>query len=566
MKISDEKLKDLLVKPGHITEDQFKTAQTEAQGREVPLEKVLIDKDYISDEHLGQVMADHLGYKFINLATVNIPDDVLHIVPEIMAKKSGVIAFEKNKDGLKLAMTDPYNMDIINLIQKKSGSKVIPYYMTRRNLEQTMSRYRKGLEKEFSEVIKENVKKSKGAKAEDVPIIKIIDTILAYAYFNKASDVHIEPQDEKIMVRFRVDGVLHDVLVLPSNIHEQVVTRVKILAKMRTDEHRAAQDGKLNFKTEAEEVDVRVSVVPITDGEKIVLRLLSEKQRQFSLEDLGLVDSDLEKVRKVIKRPHGMILTTGPTGCGKTTTLYAILKILNTRSVNISTIEDPVEYDVEGVNQIQVNPKTNLTFAKGLRSIVRQDPDIIMVGEIRDDETAGIAINSAMTGHLVLSTLHTNDVATTMPRLIDMKIEPFLVASTVNVAIAQRLVRKICVKCRESHQVESDELELLKNFNFEKVLGEKNLEELTVFKGKGCDVCQHTGYTGRIGVFEVLEMDKEIRELIMQRADAGQIQAKAIEKNMTTMLEDGMKKVLSGITTVEEILRVTEVNIENGNN
>lgn len=319
-----------------------------------------------------------------------------------------------------------------------------------------------------------------------------------------------------------------------------------------------------------EKLDIRVSIVPITDGEKVVMRLLSERSRQFGLESLGLLGEDLKKVQEAVEKPYGMILAVGPTGCGKTTTLYSILKILNQRDVNISTIEDPVEYDIEGVNQIQVNPKTNLTFAKGLRSIVRQDPDIILVGEIRDEETADIAINSAMTGHLVLSTLHTNDAATTLPRLLDMKIEPFLVASTINIIIAQRLVRKICTKCMVSKEVKPDGLvgtkanaldgveglALIPRELIKKHFGDK--ETIRVYHGKGCKVCQGTGYSGRVGIFEVLMMDDDIRQAVVARKDSDTIQALAIQKGMTTMLDDGLQKVARGITTIEEVLRVVK--------
>lgn len=330
-----------------------------------------------------------------------------------------------------------------------------------------------------------------------------------------------------------------------------------MLSKLRTDEHQKAQDGKLVTKIEEDNLDLRVSIVPITNGEKVVMRLLSEKSRQFSLEDLGFSETDLVKVTTAYKKPHGMILSTGPTGSGKTTSLYAILKLLNKREVNIATIEDPVEYDMDGINQIQVNEKTELTFAKGLRSIVRQDPDIILVGEIRDEETAGIAINSAMTGHLVLSTLHTNDAATSIPRLTDMNIEPFLISSTVNIIIAQRLVRKICQNCRVSY--ESPVKDLTKNLSDASVAKHfKGEEKARLYKGQGCPTCQHTGYTGRIGVFEILEITDEIRKAIVDKKPANIIHDLAIKSGMTTMLDDGLEKTKKGLTTIEEVVRVTK--------
>ena len=475
----------------------------------------------------------------------------------IVAKKEQIIAFEKNSQGLKVAMADPLNLEIQQFIAKKAGEKVIPYYATAKDLNEAMRLYSKELQKTFDEMLQQQVEAVEKGQAQDVPIAKIVDLLVEYAYQNKASDIHIEPAEQQSLVRFRIDGVLHDVLKMPIALHSQVVTRVKVLSKLRTDEHMSAQDGKLQMSLPEEELDIRVSIVPIVDGEKIVMRLLSSRSRQFSLGDLGMNDKDLAKVKAGFKRPYGMVLSTGPTGSGKTTTIYAILKILNTRDKNIATIEDPVEYDMEGVNQIQVNPKTNLTFADGLRAILRQDPDIIFVGEVRDKETAGIATNSAMTGHLVLSTLHTNNAATTLPRLIDMGIEPFLVASTVNVIVGQRLVRQICQKCRLSQMMSLTELskqipkELIK-----KHLGDKS--QLRIYQGKGCPVCHNSGYSGRIGVFEVLEVTEAIKELIAAKADADVLSKKAIQEGMSTMLEDGLQKVAHGITTIEEVLRVTK--------
>jgi type II secretory ATPase GspE/PulE/Tfp pilus assembly ATPase PilB-like protein len=389
----------------------------------------------------------------------------------------------------------------------------------------------------------------------------MVNLLLQYGYDSKASDIHIEPYEKKILVRFRIDGVMHDVLDIPKEFLDLILTRIKILARLRTDEHRTSQDGKLRFKSDGERVDVRVSIIPITQGENVVMRLLSAKNRQFTLKDLGLGKNDMKKVNRSIKHPHGMILVTGPTGSGKTTTLYAVLRMLNRRDIHISTIEDPVEYDIEGVSQIQVNMKTDLSFAKGLRSLVRQDPDIIMVGEIRDEETAGIAVNSALTGHLVLSTLHTNDAATTLPRLLDMDIEPFLVSSTVNVAIAQRLIRKICNKCKVSYTLNAEEVKILDANSAVKeickIKGYTDLKKMRLYKGKGCKVCGETGYHGRIGVFEILEMTEEIKQLIVKRATSDEILTLAKKQGMTTMLEDGIEKVLNGDTSIEEVLRVT---------
>ncbi len=559
MNISNKQLKTLLVNPGFIDENQFNDAENIAQEQNKSINEVLVEKNLIPDENLGQIIAGALGVPFVNLRKKGVSERVLRIVPEIVAKSQKIIAFEQKENNLKLAMVNPQNLEIINLITKKTGCRVIPYYATSFDIKEALGYYKKELKQEFEDIIKENIKKAHGARPEDVPIIRIIDTIFEYAHQNRASDIHIEPQENKVVVRYRIDGFLHDVITFSKDILDLVVTRIKILARLRTDEHRAAQDGEIKRKIKDEKIDIRVSIVPITEGEKVVMRLLSERSQLFFIDELGSSDSDLKKIKINIKKPYGMILATGPTGCGKTTTLYTLLKILNKRELNISTIEDPVEYDIQGINQIQVNPKTNLTFAQGLRAIVRQDPDIIMVGEIRDKETAGIAVNSAMTGHLVLSTLHTNDAATTLPRLLDMKIEPFLVASTVNLIIAQRLVRRICTGCIESYLIEGEKLESLKKqIDLEGILGKKNIEQLRVYQGKGCESCNQTGYSGRVGIFEVLEMNENIKKLVMGKASNDQIKQQAVKEGMTTMFNDGIKKVLGGITTLEEILRATK--------
>jgi len=562
MSIKAPQLLKSLVEAELLTKEQAEDASKKSEVSEKPLESVLVEEGYISDENLGQIIADIHNVPFVNLKKKKIRDDVLRIIPEVVAKKQKLIAFDRGKEGLKIAMADPENEEIIRFIAKKTGDQVISYYATNFDIKEALQLYRKGIQEEFKEIIDTSVKETqeKSETARELPVTRIVDTVLEYAYYNRASDIHIEPHDKKIAVRFRIDGVLHDLLFLPKDIHKYIVTRVKIISRLRTDEHRSAQDGKFQMKFEDRKVDIRVSIVPVSDGEKIVMRLLSEKSRRFGLPDLGLSEKDLEIVNRNFKKPYGMILATGPTGSGKTTTLYAILKILNTRKVNISTIEDPIEYDIEGVNQIQVNPQTNLIFSSGLRSILRQDPDIIMVGEIRDEETAGMAINSAMTGHLVLSTLHANDAPTTLPRLLDMKIEPFLVASTVNVAIGQRLVRKIHQGCMESYLPDSYALD-----NLIRIVGLKKAKELgldkkgiRLYRGKGCELCHGTGYEGRIGIFEVLEMNENIRQLIMSRADSDTLRAEAIKSGMTTMFYDGVDKIIQGITTLEEVLRATK--------
>ena len=557
MLLPDSQIKDLLVQSGQVTQEEMVNLQQFAINTRVPLQEAAIEKDAISDENLGILIADYLKYPFISLAKISIPEDVFSIVPERLARKYKLVSFAREADGIKLAMVDPTNKDLIDIISKKTKLKVVPYFATERDIENALQLYRKDLQQVFDELL-QGVIGTTDVDAEDAPIAKMVDLLITYAYRDKASDIHIEPEENDLLVRFRIDGILHDMLYLDKKLTERILTRIKILSRLRTDEHLSAQDGKIRMIVDDENLDLRVSIIPIAEGEKAVLRLLSSHFRQFSLLDLGMKEEDLKKVNAAFNRSFGLILSTGPTGSGKTTTIYSILKILNTREKNITTIEDPIEYRIKGVNQIQVNAKTNLTFASGLRSILRQDPNVIFVGEIRDSETAGIGVNAALTGHLVVSTLHTNDSATALPRLIDMKVEPFLVASTVNVIIAQRLVRRICESCRI--QVIFKRSDIAKNISEEIITKHFPLgEDLKVYQGKGCKVCHHTGYLGRIGIFEVLEMTETIKKLIADKNDSDVIAKEAIREGMSTMQEDGMDKIVKGITTLEEVLRVTKV-------
>lgn len=560
MKITESFLKKILVDSNIVSQKDFNLAKEEAKESKMSLEEAILFRNLVSDEELGQLISEETGFPFVSLEKTKISKDVLNIVPEIVAKKQGIIVFERGKEGIKVAMVDPANLEIREFIERKTGEMVIPYYTTERGIHDSLKHYRKEIKEEFEEIIGKTLEDFKDAKMEDqsLPIIKMVDLILTHGYENRASDIHIEPYKKKIVLRYRIDGILHDVLTLPSFTRDFMVSRIKILARLRTDEHEAAQDGHFSFSSTEERVDIRVSVVPIGEGEKVVMRLLSEKARRFSLEDLGFLEEDFKILKKNIKKPWGMILIAGPTGCGKTTTLYGILKILNSRKVNICTIEDPIEYDVEGINQIQVNPKTNLNFSDGLRAIVRQDPDIIMVGEIRDPETAKLAVNAAMTGHLVLSTFHSNDASTTIPRLLDMGIEPFLITSTVNIIVAQRLVRKICPKCIESYEITVSKLSSLLPKELVEKLPKTGQGKIYLFRGKGCLLCQKTGYLGRIGIFELLEMEEPIKKLVMEKANASRIKEEAVKQGMVTMIEDGLKKLETGVTTIDEILRAVK--------
>ena len=558
MVISDDQLKTLILKLKLLDEKKLDEVLSYAKNSQISLQEALIEKDIITDENLGIAIADFLKLPFIVLGKISIPDTVFPIIPERVARRHKVIPFARDNAGIKLAMADPTDRLTQEMIAWKTGQKVYAYLATERDIYNKLWIYRKDLQKTFDSLVSEQLSKAGERISVEAPIAKIVTLIINYAYQDRASDSHIEPEEKETLVRFRVDGILHDVLFLPKQLHDQITTRIKILSSLRTDEHMTPQDGKMRIHLEEEDLDIRVSILPIVDGEKVVLRLLASHFRQFSLTDLGMTDVDLKKITDAFTKSYGMILSTGPTGAGKTTSIYSILKIINTREKNITTIEDPVEYRIKGVNQIQANAKTDLTFASGLRSILRQDPNIIFVGEIRDSETAGIGVNAALTGHLVLSTLHTNDAATALPRLTDMKVEPFLVASTVNVIVAQRLIRKICEICKTAEEITSGQL--VKNFpeqTVKKYFGTK--ETVRVYKGVGCQVCHLTGYMGRIGIFEVLEVSNSIRQLINAKNDSDVILQQAIKEGMTTMLDDGLSKVVKGQTTIEEVLRVTKV-------
>lgn len=553
--MDDETLVRIFKSSNLLTEIELEKAKNLASTKKISLYEAVIESGLIDDESLGRAAADYFNVPFVSLSKVDIKPEILQIIPEIVAEKQRVIAFGKDKNGLKLAMNNPNNFELVEFIRKKSGEEIVVYFATDKEIENALSLYKSDLGSVLNKIVTEYVTQS--AATTSFPIIKLVDTLITYAYQNRASDIHIEPTDEDSKIRLRIDGVLHDVATVPKSLHEQIITRIKVLSKLRTDEHLSAQDGKIRFRAENDEFDIRVSIVPIVEGEKAVLRILSERMRQFTLDNLGMNKNDLSKLKLAVSKPYGVILAAGPTGCGKTTTIYSVVKVLNTRDKNIATIEDPVEYDIEGVNQIQVNPRTNLTFAEGLRSILRQDPDVIFVGEIRDQETAKMAINSAMTGHLVLSTIHTNDAATTILRLLDLGVEPFLVASTVNLICAQRLVRLVCTSCVVSEEVLISELmhkideKLLK-----KHFGDK--KSVRVSKGKGCPVCHFSGYRGRIGIFEILNVSEAIRHLITAKATASEIASQAISEGMTLMIEDGLQKIEQGLTSVDEVLRVTK--------
>lgn len=575
---NENQLEKILLDNKVISQKELDNYLDEARKRNQSLEEYLYSQKIINEERLYQTAAQSFGFPFINLKNETIRKDILFLIPEPIAVTHKIVAFDKTDTELKIASTNPQDLQIFEFLGKKTGLEIKIYLTTPEGISEAIKNYHKGLQAEFQEITKEKetaetTETEGGSKlkelAHDLPVIRIVDTLLEYAIFENASDIHIEPTEKEVIVRYRVDGVLRNVMTLPKSIHAGIVARIKILSNLKLDEHRLPQDSRFKVETNEYKVSFRVSIIPTYDGEKIVMRALNEQTSVLSLEQLGFQKKPLDAVRRNIKKPHGLVLVTGPTGSGKTTTLYAILNLLNKPEVNITTIEDPIEYRMPGLNQSQVNPKIGYTFASGLRAFLRQDPNIIMVGEIRDQETAEIAIHAALTGHLVLSTLHTNDAPTTLPRLSEMGVPAFLVASTTNLIIAQRLVRKICQDCLESYTLNKTDLDKLeKQINFESVLQIFEQEGLTTkkqskdtllfYRGAGCKKCDKTGYKGRMGIYEVLEVTPLISELILKGAPAKEIQKAAKDQGMLTIMEDGFIKAKTGITTIEEVLRVTK--------
>lgn len=568
-----EPIKQLLLEKKVVSKEEFEQALQEADSQRKSLEQVLFSKKLITEDLLYGVIAEHYHLPFVNLKEKTIRKDILATIPEPIASSHEIIAFDKNATTMSVAASDPDDIETFTFLKKTTGLEILVHVTTPTMIHEALKQYHSSLKAEFEALtkvetdVKEKDDSSKLKElAEDLPIIRIVDTLLEYAIFEGASDIHIEPSEREVVVRYRVDGILHDVMTLPKQTQAGIVARIKILSNLKLDEHRVPQDGRFKLSTPEYKISFRVSVIPVFDGEKIVMRLLNESSQILTLEQLGFQNEALEIIKRNIKKPHGMILVTGPTGSGKTTTLYTILNILNTPDVNITTIEDPIEYRMQRVNQSQVNPKIGYTFASGLRAFLRQDPNVIMVGEIRDTETAEIAVNAAMTGHLVLSTLHTNDAPTALPRLQDMNIPPFLIASTTNIIVAQRLVRKVCQACKSTYKLDKKQVQVLgEQFDLTSIqnsLGKgatKNFyENLVLTKGQGCKSCNQSGYKGRLGIYEVLEMTPTISDLVIKKASSEEIKALAAKEGMITMLQDGFLKIQSGMTTLEEVMRVTK--------
>lgn len=581
MRIENKDLEKFLIDSNILSKEIVEENVLEAQKEKKNLGTLLLEKKLVEEAELQKMYAYILGIPFVDLTKETISMEVLQIVPELIAKKYNIVSFEKNGANLKIAMLNPEDLQTIDFIRKKTGLKIVPCLTTRESIQGVLRQYEKSLKAEFGDMLTGDIT-AEGESREDenleqvaagLPIIRIVDTLLKHAILESASDIHIEPDEKEVHVRYRIDGVLHDAMTLPKDVAGGIVARIKVLANLKLDEHRLPQDGRFKIQNDEYKISFRVSMLPVFDGEKIVMRLLDESSKGLTLEKMGLAGTALEAVHREIGKPNGMILVTGPTGSGKTTTLYTVMDILNRPEVNISTVEDPVEYRMPRVNQTQINPKVGMTFAAALRSLLRQDPDIIMVGEIRDQETLEIAMHAAMTGHLVLSTLHTNSAAATLPRMIDMGAEPFLIASTVNVIIAQRLIRRLCVECRKPYTLDPKEIDSLsKSYNIENIftflkndpVGKKfvekakNWNEITFYKATGCEQCGGEGYHGRNGVYEVLAMDTTIRKLITQSATTEELEAEAKKAGMTTMVEDGFLKMVQGITSLEEVMLATK--------
>lgn len=566
--VSDAKsVLDILLSQNLISPEQYEDIKVKSATEGKSPTGVLQEMQLVSDDKIAEAQAALLGIPFTKLATVSFSPQALGFLSRSVVERFSLIpfAYDDKEKTLSIAMANPVDLDAISFVRQKTGLNIKSFAAAPSDVKNAINQqYSQELVGEVGEAIKETEEFAQKPAVttqqiaqtfHEAPIAKIVSTILEYAVTARASDVHIEPQEDRVRVRYRIDGILYDKLSLPKNVQDSLLSRIKILAALKIDEHRAPQDGRFNFKFGNEEVDLRVSTIPTVKGEKIVMRLLRKSGGIPTLPELGMNGTALKVLETSILRPHGIILVCGPTGSGKTTTLYSILSRLNTTRVNIASLEDPVEYEIPGVNQVQINPAVGLTFASGLRAFLRQDPNIILVGEIRDKETTDLAIQAALTGHLVFSTLHTSSAASALPRLMDLSAETFLLASTVNAIVGQRIVRKICTHCKESYVPPQALVMEMKN-----ILGPlfPANTEVKLYKGKGCSECSNLGYLGRIGIYEVFPVTEKLSRLILEHADAFTIEKEAMAEGMITMKQDGYLKVLQGETTIEEVLRVAQ--------
>lgn len=591
MRISDDTLTTLLTRNSIATKEQLDPLREEASRASRSLQSQVLESKLITERDLTKLFAEYAELPFIELDPRDIPTESLEKIPERIARQYNAVVFKIDEEGtIHLAMDDPDDVQAVSFIEKEIGTNTKIYIAPHENILLCLENYRGDVNKELNEVI--DIQReddgtaqqvSEADVAENSPIAQTVNLLLEFAIRSQASDIHIEPREGFVQVRYRVDGVLKEVNQLPRNVLGALVSRIKILANLKIDERRVPQDGRFKIKVAGKQYALRVSTLPIADGEKVVMRILDESNQAVTLQELGYWGHSLKIITHAIAEPNGMILITGPTGSGKSTSLFSVLTMLNKPDVNISTIEDPVEYKIPGVNQTQTNSKAGMTFANGLRALLRQDPNIIMVGEIRDGETANLGVQAALTGHLVFSTLHTNNAATCLPRLLDMGIEPFLIASTVKAVVGQRLVRRLCMTCRQQYAPLAEEIaEITKLFNLrtkENFATIHNLDQQAASQGvggetplatnettvtilwkqnpEGCDECNHTGYKGRIGIYEVLGNSIPLQKMIVDNATSNQIQDQAIAEGMTTMQRDGLVKMLRGNTTLDEVLRVT---------
>jgi len=562
-----QSLAQILLENKKISPEDLKKINYEIISSGLNEEEIIGKIGLVSEEDLAQAKSQFFSIPYVNLVEKGAFPEALSIISKSVAERFKLIpfAFDNKTKTLSAAMVDPLNLEAIEFLERKYSVRVAPYIATASGVEKAiMERYAQSLATEVKAALKEvkvpakasiDIRKLGKVIKETSNIVKIVATILEFAMKSRASDVHLEPQETKSRVRYRIDGILHEKLILPKDVHEALVSRIKILGEMKIDEKRIPQDGRFSFKADESEVDLRVSSLPTVHGEKIVMRLLKKSAKVPALTELGLRGRALKNLEDGILRPHGIIIVCGPTGSGKTTTLYSVLSKVATIRINVMTIEDPVEYEIPGVNQVQVNPKAGLTFASAMRSFLRQDPNVILVGEIRDQETTELAVQASLTGHLVFSTLHTNTAASAPPRLLDLGSEPFLLVSSLTTVVAQRILRRVCPACKEEFQPLPEVVTDLKN-----VLGSLYPQDQTVklFKSKGCSECNNTGYYGRVGIFEVMPVSEKIGRLILEHSTAGAIEKQAVEEGMITMKQDGYLKVLAGLTTIEEVLRVAE--------
>ncbi len=561
---------DILLADKQITKTQYDDVKVKSASKGVSEETIIESLNIITPDKLSEEKAKLLGIPFMTLDTSSFSPQAVGYVPRAVAERFSLIpfAFDEKTQTLSVAMSNPVDLEAVTFVREKTGLNIKTFASSPTDVENAINQqYRQEIVGEVGAALKETEEAGKVKTVDttqiaqiikEAPIAKIVSTILEYAVTSRASDIHIEPQEDRVRVRYRIDGILYDRLSLPKSVQEAVISRIKILSEMKIDEHRTPQDGRFNFKVEDKEVDLRISVLPTSFGEKIVMRLLRKSGGVPTLQELGLNGASLRNLETAMLRPHGIIIVVGPTGSGKTTTLYSVLSKLNTTRVNIMTLEDPIEYQMAGINQVQINPAVGLTFADGLRAFLRQDPNIILVGEIRDNETTELAIQAALTGHLVFSTLHTSNAAGALPRLLDLGAESFLLASTMNAVLGQRIVRKVCNSCRAEYVPPAQIVAEMKIVLGKYFPPEKPDATVKFYRGKGCAECGNSGYFGRIGIFETLPVSEKVASLVLQRADSGTIEKEAILEGMITMKQDGYLKVLQGVTTVEEVLRVAQ--------